>query len=224
MYGKVKLTKRQIKEDKFTTFMLTAKHQFIENWQWFVIGIAAVILVVVAIVYYFNSQAARQQEANERLSRAILDYRTGSHEVTMLSLAEIIDDYPGTVVADQATFLLGKLNFELRNYPEAQRYFEMYVEEYKDNPLRRASCLSGIAGCYENLGNFTEAARRYAVAVEEYPDGPLAGDQRLAAMRNFLMAGEIEPARTQMEAIKKDFSGTELERKAIRLFNEKSRS
>ncbi|UCG62630.1 MAG: tetratricopeptide repeat protein [Candidatus Zixiibacteriota bacterium] len=223
MYGKVKLTKRQIKEDKFTTFMLTAKHQFIENWQWFVIGIAAVILVIVAVIYYLNSQEASRQEANERLSRALLDFRAGSHEVTILSLADIIDDYPGTAVADQATFLLARLNYELRNYPEAQRYFEMYVETYEGNDLRRASSLGGIAACYENLGNYTEAARRFAVAVDEYPDGPLAGDYRLAAMRNFLIAGEIEPARTQMEAIRRNFAGTELERNAIKLFNEKSR-
>jgi len=222
MYGKVKLSRRQIKEDKFTTFMLNAKHQVTENWQWFVMGIAAVILVIVAVTYYISSQASRQQEATERLSRAIMDYRQGNAEVAFLSFAEVIEDYPGSEAADRATFVLAKLNYESRNYPEALRYYEKYVNEYAGNELRRAAAMGGIAACYENQGNYVEAGRRFIVAVEEYPDSPLEGDFRLAAMRNFLLSGEIGPARVQFETITEKFADTELANKAIKLFNEKS--
>ena len=131
MYGKVKRTKRHIKEDKFTTFMLSAKQQFLENWQYYVIGIAAVILAAVGIVYYANSQAAKEVEASERFSRALLDYRSGSNDVAVLGLSEILTNFPGGEIADQATFLLAKMNYNSKNYPEALRYFEMYVEQFK---------------------------------------------------------------------------------------------
>jgi outer membrane protein assembly factor BamD (BamD/ComL family) len=220
MYGKVKLTKRQIKEDKFTTFMLNAKHQFLEHWQYFIIGIAAVILIAVAIVYYFNSQAARQQEAAQRLSRAILDYRAGNSEVALLDLNEILNDYAGSEIADHATFLLAKMNYDAHNYPEALRYYEMYVNQYKDNPLRRASAMGGIAACYENQRSIHESAKRFAAAIEAYPDSPLEADYRMSALRNFLIAGDVEAARIQYEAILEKYPNTELEKRAIRLFHE----
>ncbi|UCD64407.1 MAG: tetratricopeptide repeat protein [Candidatus Zixiibacteriota bacterium] len=224
MYGKVKLTKRQIKEDKFTTFMLTAKHQFLENWQFFVIGIAAVVLVIVAVVYYFNSQQVKKQEAAEAYSRALMDYRTGNSQVAMMSLDQILEDYAGTTVAEQATFLLGKLNYEGQNYAEALRYFQMYADNYHDSKFRRASALAGIAGCYENEGNFLQAAQTFAAAIAADPGGPLNGDHHLAAMRNYLAAGDLTSARTHLDVIKDEFKGTGLEPRALRLFAEKSRS
>ena len=63
MQTKVKLTKRQLKEDKFTTFMLTAKDRLQENWQFYVIALLAIVLVVVGGVYFLNQGKARQQEA-----------------------------------------------------------------------------------------------------------------------------------------------------------------
>jgi len=224
MYGKVKLTKRQIKEDKFTTFMLNAKHQFLENWQYFVIGIAAVVLIVVAIVYYFNSRAAAEIEATERLTSAMMDYQRGTADVALLSLNEITVDYAGTEIADQATFLLAKIHYEQRNFTEAMRYYQKYVNEFKNNNLRRASAMGGIAACYENQGSFGEAGRQYEAALEAYPDGPFEGDFSMGAMRSFLLAGDSEAAKKHLENIEEKYPSTDLERQAIRLFYEKSTS
>jgi outer membrane protein assembly factor BamD (BamD/ComL family) len=222
MYGKVKLSKRQIKEDKFTTFMLNAKHQVVENWQWFVMGTAAVVLVIVAVVYYLNSQDTRQQEAAETLSRAMLEYRNGNTEVALLTLAELTEEYAGSEAAEQATFMLAKMNYDSRNYPEAIRYYEKYINDYPGDELRHAGAVGGIAACYENQGNYSEAARGFVKAVEEYPDGPLEGDYRLAAMRNYLLSGEIESARAQFETIQEKFENSNLVNQATKLFNEKA--
>ncbi|MEW6412224.1 MAG: tetratricopeptide repeat protein [Candidatus Zixiibacteriota bacterium] len=224
MYGKVKLTKRQIKEDKFMTFMLNAKHEILERWQYYVIGVAAVILIVVAVIFYFNSQEANLQEASEKFSRALIDYRSGSDQVALLGLADVVNNYPDTRAARQAAFLLAKINYESQNYSEALRYFELFANKYKEDALQRASALGGIGGCYENQGNYAEAARRFAIAANEYPEGPLAGDYRMSAMRNFLLAGDIESARTHLDVLKEKFAGTTLERQAVRLFAEKSES
>lgn len=224
MYGKVKLTKRQIKEDKFTTFMLSAKHQFLENWQYYVIGTAAIILIIVAIVYYFNSRVAARVEASERLTSAMMEYSRGTADVALLSLNEITIDYAGTEIADQATFLLAKIHYEQRNFTEAMRYYQKYVNEFKDNKLRRNSALGGIAACYENQGSFNEAGRQYESALEAYPDGPFERDFSMGAMRCFLLAGDAESARSHLENIKQKFPGSDLERRAIRLFHEKNTS
>ncbi len=222
MYQKVKLSKRKIKEDKFTAFMLKSKSWFIENWQFTVIGVVAAILLATAGTYYTASQASRQQEAATRLSRAVMDYRNENNQVAIMSLSQIVEEYGGDYSARQATFLLGKVNLKIRNYPEAIRYFEMYLSTYRDDKLIRASALAGIAGCYEDQANFAEAANKYAEASEEYPEGPMNGDCQLSALRNYLEAGDAENARLFYESLNADFKGTELANTATRLFMEKN--
>ncbi|MCH7948782.1 MAG: tetratricopeptide repeat protein, partial [candidate division Zixibacteria bacterium] len=110
MYGKVKLTKRQIKEDKFTEFMLNSKQQVEENWQYLAIAVIVVILGVVGSVYYLDSVEETSRQAAANLSKGNLEYRNGSSQVALLTFNDIVNNYGGTKSAEQATFMLGKVN------------------------------------------------------------------------------------------------------------------
>ncbi len=218
MYQKVKLTKRQIKEDKFTAFMLNARSWFIDNWQISVIGVAAVVLLVVAGVYYAQSQEARANEAAGRFARAMMDYRNGSNQVALMGLQQIVDEFSTESAAEQATFLLGKINLEARNYEEARRNFELYLSKYKKDALTRAAALAGIAACLEEQGAYADAAAQYQKAYDEYPDGPLSGDYLGSVLRNQLQAGSFDQAATTLDTIKEKFEGSELVNRSIRSF------
>jgi len=224
MYGKTKLTKRQIKEDKFTVFMLNAKNQVIDNWQYLVVSLVVVVLAVVGTVYYFNSRQAQKQEAASRFARALMDYRGGNNQVAIMGLNQVVEEYGGDEVTEYAVFLLGNINYEIRNYPEAIRYFELYLSKYPQNPFNRAATLAGIASSLENQGQYLEAAEKFIAAYNEYPNGPMIGDYQMSAMRNFLEAGEIDQARTHLKVIEDEFDGSDLVDRAVRLFSEKSRS
>lgn len=216
MYEKVKLTKRQIKEDKFTAFMLNTRSWFIDNWQLAVIGVAAVILVAVAGFYYSQSQAAKAEEAATRFSRALLDYRNGNNQVAIMGFSQIVDDYSSDQAAEQATFLLGKLNYKIRNYEEATRYFEAYLVKYRENRLSRAAALAGIASCHEEQAAYAEAAQRFQQAFDEYPEGPLGGDYLSGALRNNLKTGALEEAAANLDTIKVRYEGSDLVNRSIR--------
>ena len=222
MYGKVKLSKRQIKEDKFTSFMFHAKEQLTNNWQFYLIGLVVVVLLVVAVTYYQGSKASNRTEAANQFSDALANYRNGNNQVAILGLQNVLDNYSGTKMAEQATLLLANINYETKNYPEALRYYQMFVDKYKANRLDLASSLAGIASCQENQGNYLDAAKQFEAAYAAYPDGPLAGDYQLAAMRDYLAAGEVDKARSNLDYIKKNLAGTDVERRAIRMFEEKS--
>lgn len=224
MYRKTRLTKRQIKEDKFTIFMLTAKDQFLQYWQFLVIGLVVVILLVTGTVYYFNSRRAGAQEAMTKFARALMDYRSGNNQLAILSFSQILEEYSSETVVEQATFLLGKINYETRNYPEAIRYYETYLSKYRDNKLNRSAAQAGIASCLENQGQYYEAAEKFAAAHDEYPNGPLIGDYHFSAMRNYLEVGEVDRAKAHLDSIKDEFAGSDLVNRAIRLFSEKART
>jgi TolA-binding protein len=220
MQQKVKLTRRQIKEDKFTTFMLTTKSQFLENWQFFVIGVVALILVITAVVYFVNSQASARQEGSVKLANAMASFRNGNTQLAIVGLNEVVDDYSGSQAAEQATFMLGRLNFDQRNYAESIRFYEMYLSKYKDSPLRRAASQAGIAAAHENLGEYDQAMNAYMKAYQEYPDGPMAGQYELSAMRMAIKTGNIDTARQELKSIKENFFGTETYTQAVRIFYE----
>lgn len=220
MYGKVKLTKRQIKEDKFTGFMLNLKHQFMESWQYFVIGLIIVILLITAVFYYKSNQEAKDIETGDQYSRALLDYRNGEKQMAILGLSTLIESAGNSKLADQATFLLGKINLESRNYTEATRYFEIYLNKFKNNKVNRAASKAGIGTAQENQGQYAEAAIMFKEAFVEDTIGPLASDYQVSALRNYLYASDFENAKLQFGVIKRLYEGTTLYSRAARIYFE----
>lgn len=221
MQNKVKLTKRQIKEDKFATFMLASKDRFMENWQFYVIGAIVVVLLIVAVGYFLQSRTSSGVEAGTKLANALMEYRQGNNQVAILGLNQVIEDFSGDPAAEQAMFLLGKVNLATRNYPEAIRYFDQFLSKYADNKLYRAAAQAGIATAQENQGNYSEAANKYMAANTEYPEGPLAGDYSLSAMRCYLAMGDPVKAKERLDDISTRFSGTEVVARALELYSEK---
>ncbi|MEA3297178.1 MAG: tetratricopeptide repeat protein [candidate division Zixibacteria bacterium] len=221
MYQKVKLSKRQIKEDKFTAFMLKSKSMVLDNWQFVVIGVVAAALIVTAVVYYAESRVTRDNEAATKLSRAVLDYRNGNFQVAIMGFSQIIEDFEGEYAARQAMFLLGNANLQIRNYQEAISHYEKYLLSYKKDKLTRAGSHAGIACCYENQGEYLKAAGKYVEAYDEFPNGPLIGDYLISAMRNYLEVDDTAQARIRLDQIRKEFKGTNLTDRATRIFMEK---
>lgn len=220
MHGKVKLTKREIKEDKFATFMLTAKDQLQENWQYTAIGAAAVVLLVAAVVYYFSNRNTANTEVAQKLATAQMDYRSGNTQVAIMSLTQIADE-AGGATAKQAKFLLGKVNFDSKNYPEAIRYWEQFLGAYTDDLFLKAGALGGIATSYENQGQFDQAATKYLEAADAYKTGPSAAEYLYGAMRCSLLAGDKAKAKTYLDRIIAEWPGTALETRARRYHAEK---
>ena len=117
--------------------------------------------------------------------------------------------------------MLGRLNLDSRNYPEAIRFFDQYTSKYREDKLMYAAALAGLGACAENQGQFAEAAAKYEQAAQAYPGGPSEGDFLTSAMRSFLLAGDTEKARTQLKIIQEKFKASELAQRAERFFAEK---
>lgn len=221
MHGRVKLSKREIKEDKFTSFILTAKDQFIESWQYAVIGIVIVALGVAGIIFWVNSRRSAQTEAGAKLTAALADYQRNNLQVALLSLGTIADNYSGDA-AEQAAFLLGKINLESKNYAEATKRFEAYLSKYSGNKLLRAASIAGIAACLEGDGKPAEAAAKYLDASKEYPGGPQDEDFQIAALRNYLDANDMASAASRLDILKTTFKGSGKVYRAEIMFSEKN--
>ncbi len=225
MQGKVKLTKRQMKEDKFTTFMLTSKDKFQseleDKWQYYVIGFVVIVVLIAAVAWHFDRQAVRGVEASQAYARAMISYQAGDEQVAILEFTQFLEDYGMSDVAASATFLLGNLNLSTRNYVEASRYYQAYLDDFGGNLLNRAAAYSGMAAAQENQGQYSEAAATLMLAIGEYPGGPLEPDYELGAIRNYLAGGNIESAEARLAILEENYAGTEWAKQASRLIGEK---
>ena len=222
MQTKVKLTKRQIKEDKFTTFMLTAKNQLQEKWEFYAIGLVALILVVAGISYAFNYFEGRSADAATKFSDAMREYRSGNKQPAIIAFTQLIDDYGSSEEAGRAACLLGNLYLNDRNYTEAENNYRLYLSDYGKDTYLRATAQAGLAVAAENQGRYAEAADLFLKAIQEYPDGPLESDYRLGAVRNYLLLNQLDSAQEQVNIMKEKFPGETSTNQAIRMLSEKS--
>jgi TolA-binding protein len=180
-----------------------------------------VILVVVAIVYFFDYQSSQTNDAAIKFATANSEYRQGNTQVAILSFQQIIDEYASDDAASRATFMLGKLNLESRNFAEAIRYFDQYLANYPNDLFVRAAALAGLGTAYENQADFANAALKYTAAADEYPDGPMADDYRLGAIRAMLAGGQNDAAEAQLSILQKDFAQSDVTKQATLLAAER---
>lgn len=226
MQSKMKLTKRQVKEDRFTTSMLTLKDrmqdELEDKWQYYVIGLAVVVVLVWALIWQSDRQAAEEAAGAEAFSQAESNYLVGGdRQVAILEFGQIVDEYDGSAEAGRATFMLGNLNLQTRNYSEAIRYYQTYLNEFASEDADRAAAEAGIAAANEDQGLYAEAAQGFMKAIAAAPDGALAPDYQLGAMRNFLANGDLASAQARLDELLENQDGTDWAKQGQRMMAEK---
>ncbi len=195
MAEKVKLTRRQIKEDKFTAFMLQSRDRVIDHWQYVAIGVVGILLIIAVIVYLVNQNQTVATEAQDAYSQAYQEFQIGNNQMAVLALNQVVEEYGDQPVAGKAAFLLGRLNLQQRNFPESERFFEMYIDRYGDEPLNVAAAHAGIAAVLESRAEFIPSGNKYEQAARVYADGPLAATYLGNAVRVYLAADDTTAAR-----------------------------
>jgi len=104
-----------------------------------------------------------------RAQKARADRRTDD---ARSALAELRSRFPDGAAAEQATFLLGRVEYELAgNRASAREWFSRYVEEYPSGRFA-ASARGRILKDLEANGGQAEAASAAREYVEHHPDGP----------------------------------------------------
>jgi TolA-binding protein len=213
MRTKVRITKQQIKEDKFTTFMLKSKEWLMINWQIVAIAAAVVVLAIVGIVYITGMKSGKQQEAGSRLTAAFAELKRGNNQIAILELGSIAEEYSGHIAA-QAQFYLANAQYVSRNYDEAIADFQKYIDKYHDDPITTSSAIAGIAYCMENKQEFIAAGDKFLEAIQYYPESPSAPDYYVGSIRSLMMAEEMSRAEQILEELKEKYPNSDYLRRA----------
>lgn len=216
MSAKVKITKREIKEDKFTTSMILARDWLLEKWQITAIIAAIIVVVIIGIVFVSSMQKDKAVEGNNRLNMAIAKMKNLNYQEAILDFGSILDDFGGNLAA-RAQFYLANAHYDSRNYDEALNNYKIYFDKYHADKLSTASALGGIAACMENKQDFVAAGDKYLEAIDYYPQSASAPDYYLGAVRCFVLGNNLERAGQAHTAMKEKFPNNEYLRVASRL-------
>lgn len=216
MRTKVKITKKQIKQDKFTTFMLQAKDWILDNWQQLAIGVVAAIIVVVGITYFVKMQSSKGEEGSALLTTAVANLNRGNYQEAILELGNIADDYSGRI-GGLAQFYLANAHYESRNYDLAIENYQKYIDKCHIDELTTASAIAGIGACLENKQEFLAAGDKYVEAIKYYPDSPNTPDYYIGAVRNYVAGNDREKMEEWLGELDKQFPNSDYSREATRL-------
>ncbi len=182
---KKRITKRELKEDKFVLYTIKAK-DFIESHAKLLIQIGVGVLIVIILVsFYVRSKRTASVEANALLGEAQLVMNQGNTDKAQELLQQLATDYEGVTAAGQGTFLLAKLYWKQDDCENATLYFKKYFDEYGNDDLLTSGAYAGYADCLLEEGKVQEAAENYEKAANVKKNLPLAASYLFSAAQAY---------------------------------------
>jgi TolA-binding protein len=192
MATKQKLTKQQIKQDKFITTIFKAQEYFTGHTSRFLIAIGAIVVIAAAVFFITSRGQAREQEADEIFGRANVEFRSGNFQLAAVDFQNILDNYGGTESAKLASYYIAVSYFSLQNYDEAEKYYRLHYDKYRYNDMLSANALNGIAECLKAKGSLKEAADKFFEVYQKYPDSYIVPDCIFNGAECYASAGDTE--------------------------------
>jgi tetratricopeptide (TPR) repeat protein len=189
-----KITKKELKEDKFVIYTIKAK-EYVENNARRIMWMAITVLAVILVFSYFSrSKRTANLEASALFSEASLAMSQGNIQQGETQIKQLIENYQGVEAAGQGCFFLAKYYWQESDFENAKIYFSLYLDDSTDDPLFTAASYAGYADCMSSNGNITEAAQNYEQAARASKESPQTPAYLYSAARAYMEAGDLTKA------------------------------
>jgi len=159
-----RLTKKQLKQDRFLEAIYAAWAYAQDNMA-IVIGGAIALIAVVALGVRVGGTVAGppkgNPEAERALSAARMQFLTGQTEAASAALDDVRKKYGSSTVGREATLLLANSMYETGQFAQALPVFEQYLKKPLHDDLTRDHARLAIAACREETGDVAGAIQGY---------------------------------------------------------------
>ena len=226
-----RLTKEEIREDKFVEGVLKAYMLLRGNLRTIIIVVGVVLVAVAGYAAYYQNQENRRTEAAIALRQANEVYQTAEDSLfdteklaeseesiitAQAQLQEVFEKYPNTSFSDKARYQYAKTLYYQRNYPEARAQFQQIIDQHQpENQIYTLYAQKAIGSTYEQEGDYKKAAAAYQ--TKAFPPTP----QLSPEIREFVLAsakfnqalayeksGDPDDARAAYKEIMDEFRAT----------------
>jgi tetratricopeptide (TPR) repeat protein len=181
-----KVTKKELKEDRFVTLTLEFYEFLRKNLKNIIISVGIVIVVIAAFSIYYYSMQQKEAAASVAMEEAIKlfeeaetswtgqgkeekkqeessnDYKD-KYKKAKTKFDDIIKRYGSSNYADKALYYSAKASYQIGEYDQAIQGFRKLVDKYS-NSLFALFAQSALGNCYEQKGNEDNLRK----AISEY--------------------------------------------------------
>lgn len=196
-----KITKKEIQKDPFLEGLYSTK-MFINNHKRKIIQISVGILVGVVVILFLNNRRQTQnQVAETSLGKALVSLTKGDKDNGLLQLELLIEDYSGSVPAQNGLFLLGKNYYEKNDYLTAKSYLNDFI----DNPTDEfhASALNLLAEIEKNNSKVESVIEYYQQAISVSSTNFQKIQNQISLAKFYLEIGRQKESKLLLESIQK---------------------
>ncbi len=193
-----RLTKEEIKQDKFIEAVLQSYAFLKDNLRTIIIGIVVVIAAVGGYAAYHQNQESRRAEAAIALNKATEAYQTAEENLLdSAKLAEgeealktvqpqlqaVFQQHPNTDFADKARYQYAKTLYYQGDYAGARTQFQAIIDSHQpENQIYSLYAQKAIGNCYEQEGDYEKAIAAYQ--TRQFPATPYVSPE----IRRFVLA------------------------------------
>jgi TolA-binding protein len=209
-----RITKRQIKEDKFVTFYFKAVDFLKENMNKVTIGLVAVLAIIVLIMLFRQSKKSAELNASVQLAKANSEIAHGQYQQSIDILLNMVNNYSGTSSASRGVYMLAHTYYQSGEYENAITYFKKYLDDYGKDPILTSAAYSGLGACFEQQDKLSEAAQSYEKGATKFAENFNAPQQLMDAARCYALENRIADAKTCYEKVIEKYPKSDLKNDA----------
>ncbi len=212
-----KLTKKELKEDKFVKTAMTTRAYIEDNLKQvsIITGLVFGLFILIMVYSYIHSQT--KEESFTILGEAQIEFQNMNYSKTKALLTRLEDEYAGTEASEQGLFLLGNLEYQQGNIEQAAEAYQSFINSYSGSEILLAAGYAGYAACMEKQGKYEEAANFYVKAKDAAPQFVEAPNYLYLAALNMLSADKPAQAKQYLEQVTENYPDSQ------RLFDAKEK-
>lgn len=209
-----KLTKKEIKEDKFVEAAMKARAYAEDNYKQVSLITAGVFILFLLIIGYNYVHTQTSERSTTLLGQAQLEYQNMNYTKARALLDRLEAEYGGTDAADQGLLLLANLNYQQDKITEAADSYQAFTDNYSGSDILIASGYAGYAACQEKMTNNADAAQFYLKAQKADPNFVEASNYLYLAALNFITVNDFAAAKNALGKIINDYPDSQREQDA----------
>jgi len=192
-----RLTKKQLKQDRFLEAVYSAWAYAQDNMA-VVIGGAIALIAVIALGVRVGGTVAGgprgNPDAERALSAARMQFLTGQSDAGAAALEDVRKKYGGSPVGREATLLLANSLYESGQFAQALPVFEDFLKKPLHDDLTRDHARVAIAACREETGDVAGAVQAYREIWNTAKNPALRVQAAMAAARCSETQGNVDQA------------------------------
>lgn len=191
---KKRLTRREIKEDKFVTTYAKVT-TYLQEHSKLVIGACAAVVVIILAAYVVRAgRRAAEGKAAVELARGAAAYEQLDLTAATDILRTAVEDYGGTRNGTLALLHLGNVLYDRGEYSEAKKCFAKAARKLRGIEFLATAANAAVAQCLEQEQDYLQAARMYEDVAKGHSRDPYAAKYLLDAARCYALDGRKDQA------------------------------